>query len=121
MSIRKANRKTSNRKDGSVAAIPQAAPATFTPIAGGVNVFVPQGVQASKEGEGAVVGMSLKNTAGTFTDTLVVASVDQFNLTVTDAGLLPGTFHGTLGLSPGMTGIRAKNGGTLVIPSITFP
>jgi hypothetical protein len=123
MGIRKANRKTTNRKDGSVAQLPIPSPTVATAIAGGVNLHVAAGVLANAGPDAPSVGdVYLKNTAGTFTDgQLIVTQVDQFNVTLTHPTLLPGTFSGTLNLGPSMTGIRSARGGTLVIPSKTFP
>lgn len=123
MAIRKRNKKTSNRSDASAPKLPVASPATITAIAGGVNLNVAEGLILNPTDPSTpVTDLSLKNSAGTYSgSSLIATQVDQFNVTVKAAALLPGTFAGTLSLGPSMTGIRSARGGTLVIPSITFP
>lgn len=124
MSIRKRNRKTSNRRDGSTVTLPTPAPVTITPIAGGVNLNVAEGLLANAPDANAhpVDGITLNNSAGTFSNgDLIVNPVDQFNVTLTHPDLLPGTFSGTITIDGGMTGLRSARGGTLVIPDKIFP
>lgn len=125
MSIRRRNRKTSNRKDGSTAQFPIPTPVTATPIAGGIRFENPAGLQlnANPDSDIPTTDITLNNSAGSFTgNDLIATQVDPYTVDLTGAALSPGTFSGTLNLGPANTGIRgARGGGILVIPDVVFP